>query len=126
MLSYWVLFINKTLCIADEFSGILTNLPEPKLTIIKLDNLNKNFDNLRPVFQKRIFCSKARKWASSSDSANLNKTTIIFITFWGFLMFYRLFFSLQVKQCAIISYKNGVYELPHELPNDVRLRRLGN
>ena len=42
MLSYSVLFINKTLCIADEFSGILTNLPEPKVTIIKLDNLNKN------------------------------------------------------------------------------------
>ena len=25
-----------------------------------------------------------------------------------------------------ISYKRGTYELPHELPNDIRLRILGN
>ena len=26
----------------------------------------------------------------------------------------------------IITYKHGIYELPHELPNDLRLRKLGN
>ena len=31
-----------------------------------------------------------------------------------------------MKRCAIIVYKHGIYELPHELPNDVRLWKLGN
>ena len=31
------------------------------------------------------------------------------------------FFSPQVKRCAIIAYKHGTYELPNELPNDLRL-----
>ena len=41
-------------------------------------------------------------------------------------MFHQIFFSPQVKQCAIITYKHGIYDLPHELPNDLRLRTLGN
>ena len=54
-------------------------------------------------------------------------TTIIFI-FWDSLMFYQIFLSPQVKRCAIITYKHGIYELPHELPNDLRLlgKILGN
>ena len=32
----------------------------------------------------------------------------------------------QVKWSAIISNNQGVYELPRELPNDLRLRVLGN
>ena len=43
-----------------------------------------------------------------------------------FLMLYQIFFSPEVKQWAIITYKHGIYELPHELPNDFRLRILGN
>ena len=39
-------------------------------------------------------------------------------------MFYQIFLSPQVKQWAIITYKHGIYELPHELPNDLRLRKL--
>ena len=34
--------------------------------------------------------------------------------------------SPQVKQSTVISNKQGVYELPHELPNDSRLTILGN
>ena len=41
-------------------------------------------------------------------------------------MFYQIFLSPQVKRCAIITYKHGIYELPHELPNDLRLRILEN
>ena len=41
-------------------------------------------------------------------------------------MFYQIFLSPQVKQSAIVSNKQGVYELPHELPNDLRLRLIGN
>ena len=36
-------------------------------------------------------------------------------------MFYRIFLSPQVKRCAIITYKHGIYKLPHE-----NLRKLGN
>ena len=36
-------------------------------------------------------------------------------------MFYQIFLSPQVKRCAIVTYKHGIYELPHELPNNVRL-----
>ena len=42
------------------------------------------------------------------------------------LMFHQIFLSPQVKQCTIITYKRGIHELPHELPNDLRLRILGN
>ena len=42
-------------------------------------------------------------------------------------MFYQFFLSPQVKQFAIITYKNGKYELPQELPKVLRLiRKLGN
>ena len=39
-------------------------------------------------------------------------------------MFYHILLSPQVKRSAIISNKQGVYELPHELPKDLRLRIL--
>ena len=31
-----------------------------------------------------------------------------------------------MKRIVIISNKHGIYELPHELPNDLRFRILGN
>ena len=34
------------------------------------------------------------------------------------------FLSPQVKQSVIITYKHGIYELPHDLSNDLRLRKL--
>ena len=40
-------------------------------------------------------------------------------------MFYQILHSPQGKQCAIITYKLGICELPHELPNDLRLRKIG-
>ena len=41
-------------------------------------------------------------------------------------MFYQIFLSPQVKRCAIITCKHGIYKFLHELLNDVRLRILGN
>ena len=43
-------------------------------------------------------------------------------------MFYQTFLSPQMKRCTIITdiCINGIYELPHEFPNDLRLRKLGN
>ena len=39
-------------------------------------------------------------------------------------MFYQIFLSPQVKRWTIINYKHGIYELPHELLNDLRLRKV--
>ena len=50
----------------------------------------------------------------------------MFIIFWDFLMFYQFFFSPQVKRFMIITYKHGVYELPHKMLNDLTFRKLGN
>ena len=41
-------------------------------------------------------------------------------------MFYQIFVSPQVKRNAIISNKEGAYQLTHELPHEFRLRILGN
>ena len=44
-------------------------------------------------------------------------------------MFDQIFASPQVKQIVTVSNKHGIYELSHELPNDLRLkdlRKLGN
>ena len=41
-------------------------------------------------------------------------------------MFYQIFLSPQVKQWAVITYKHGIYELPHEMLDDLRLRILRN
>ena len=37
-------------------------------------------------------------------------------------MFYQILLSPQVKRCVIVTYKYGICELSHELPNDLRLR----
>ena len=41
-------------------------------------------------------------------------------------MFYQILLLPQVKRWVIITYKNDMYELPHKLPNDLRLRILAN
>ena len=41
-------------------------------------------------------------------------------------MFYQIFPTPQVNRWAIITYKHGIYELPHDLLNDLRFRKLGN
>ena len=54
---------------------------------------------------------------SCSQKHNMQKKilqTVIFIIFWDFLMFYQIFFSPQVRWCATITYKHGIYELPFE------------
>ena len=44
-----------------------------------------------------------------------------FIIFWDFSMFYQISLSPHVKRRAITTYKHGIYESLHELPNDLRL-----
>ena len=37
-------------------------------------------------------------------------------------MFDEILAFIQVKQYAIVTYKHGIYVLPHELTNDLRIR----
>ena len=41
-------------------------------------------------------------------------------------MFDEIFLSPHVKRIVINSNKHGIYQLPHKLLNDLRLRNLGN
>ena len=61
---------------------------------------------------------------NKSDRYDINRPTIMEIILWDFLMLYQIFLLPQVKRSAIISNKQGVYEVPQELPNDLRLRIL--
>ena len=49
------------------------------------------------------------------------ETTILVIIIWDFLIFYQNFLSPQVKRIVIISKKHGIYELPQELSNDLKI-----
>ena len=48
------------------------------------------------------------------------------IIIWNFLILYKIFFLPQVKQSVIISNQHGIYELPHELSDNLRFRILGS
>ena len=41
-------------------------------------------------------------------------------------MFDKILVSPQVERIVIVSNEHGIYELAHELPNNLRLRTLGN
>ena len=62
--------------------------------------------------------------ATAESNFPLKVTYYHVIKFWDFSMFYQFFLSPQVKWCAIITYKHGIYELPHKLPKELRLRIL--
>ena len=48
----------------------------------------------------------------------------MFIIFWNILIDKQIFFSPQAKRSVNISNKHGVYKLPHELPNNLRLKEI--
>ena len=57
----------------------------------------------------------------------MNKaTTMMYIIFWEFLVFYEFFYSPQVKRSVIISHKHGICNLLYKLKNKVRFSILGN
>ena len=62
-----------------------------------------------------------KHWRVIVESFLRRGPTIMDIILWDFLILYEIFFSPQVKQSVIIINKHDIYELPHELPNDLRL-----
>ena len=63
---------------------------------------------------------------AGSPVRTTRKTIILVIIFWNVAMFQYRSYQPQVKRNLISSISNLVYELPHELPNDLRLKILGN
>ena len=55
-----------------------------------------------------------------------NRSAILVIIFWHFLIIQLTSESAQVKRYLISAVTNLVHKLPHELPNDLRLTILGN
>ena len=99
-----------------------------KLVFWKFKQTLLNFrEKLVLTFDKVARIQPATTWENKLIHMYLSIiwSTIIFI-FWDFLMFYQIFLSLKVKRCAIITYKHGICELLHELPNDLRIRIWGN
>ena len=60
------------------------------------------------------------------NKANTNNNFHNILRLSDFLMFYQISVSLQAKRCTIISNKHGMYELPHEFLNNLRLRKSRN
>ena len=60
------------------------------------------------------------------EQISSENSCIITIILWDVWMFYQIFLSPQVKRSTNISNKKGVYELPHELPNDLKRMILWN
>ena len=92
-----------------------------------LQYLENTFPHFNWIY---VICIKHEKWP---HKATLTKYSLNWL--WIYNQFHnilRLFNVLpsfplpQVKRCVIITYKHALYELPHELPNDLRLRILGN
>ena len=82
----------------------------------------KNWENLWSSLKDNSLLPKSSNIADSITYTS----TIISIIFWDFLMFLPIFPSPQVKRWAITTYKHGINKLPHKLPNDIKLRILGN
>ena len=84
----------------------------------------EEFKNIRLLLMAKI-CAGDEVVVATFNVSNM-KTTILVIIFWNFRLCWHRFDSPQVKRNLISSIANLVYELFHELPNDLRLRFLGN
>ena len=72
------------------------------------------------AFEKNIVVKKKHR------THNEILQTISFIIFWDFPMFYKILLSPQLKAWAIITCKQVIYKLPHQLRNELSFRILGN
>ena len=128
------------------------NMPSESLTVIhkscrvKIENSwwesNKHFPKMKSITniaeitneKNEKYLPEGRNSLACSPACLLARVfhclpaqlLVCWLISWDSLMFYQILFSSQVKRCAIITYKHGIYELPHELPNDLRQSTLGN
>ena len=77
-------------------------------------------------FGTNIFSKNDCKRKNVTPIKRAHASTILVIMFWDFLIISLTSESRQVKLYLISSTTNLIHELPHEWPNDLRLRILGN
>ena len=83
--------------------------------------LLKIFDGpLMFSFPNFDFLSWRSVWAQNVQTSNPGHNILRHSDVW------KIFVSPQMKRIVIISNKHGISDLAHELPNDLRLRTLGN
>ena len=106
------------------------SLSQVSLNYILFTNhdFQQRISNTSDSYILRTFKTINSKWYINTKLIvnDFDWATIIFIIFWDFLMFYQISPLPQAKLWAIFTYKHGIYELPHKLPDDVRLNFLGN
>ena len=89
-----------------------------------LDNRGTSFSRLKlDNLSFKTVTQSLNKLSKLNLGFSQHQATISFIIVCDFSMFYQTFFSTQGKRWAI-TYKHSIYELPHEFPDDVRLRIL--
>ena len=85
-------------------------------------NLTNNSQNL--VTTLRIFRKMIRKskkfFVCARYTRKFLRIDFVLLIRTLFLIFYQIFLSPQVKRIVIISNKHSIYELPNELPKDLR------
>ena len=100
---------------------------QPKIIGYILKNKQKvRWIQTHQIIRLIIMLKMMMKTKNTSHRYCINRPAITFITFCDFLMFYQIFLSLQAKRSVIINNKHGIFQLAHELPNDLRLRTFGN
>ena len=84
--------------------------------------LKESSENM--IFPWNVNIPKLKKiWSFLPFSKTFLRQKLFFScrVLWDFSMIYQIFLSPQVKRWMIITYKHGIHELPHELPNNFRL-----
>ena len=85
---------------------VISETPEPTFLFIFFENVTYgiSYDKFWTYF-----------WATAT------------FIFWDFDILTNFpFITPQVKRCAIITYKHGIYKLPYKLSNNLRLGTLAN
>ena len=127
--------IDEIRCVAKLTNATVIGLSETKLgnTVLSGELEIEGYDLVRSDRSRRVrgvacFVKNSISYNRKPNFCiNMESTfieiflpAIIVIIFWDFLMFYQILLSPQVKRYTIITYKHGIYEFPHELPNDLR------
>ena len=91
----------------------------------KIENKNPkvvrtNYERIMLLSTCAVCNSKKSKFLKKTRSYNLDHNIC------DFVMFYQIFLSQQMRRIVTIGNKYGIYEFPHELPNDLRFSILGN
>ena len=116
-----------SLILFDYYIDWLKNLKE-FFVFVLVFQFNVYFSGMQGVFYFFATVNPNTKQKSYTKSPLISYPvpTFMIIIFRDLVIFYQIFYTPQVTWSVILSNKHGIYELPHELLNDLRLRILGN